>query len=100
MVFIYKNIPLPNFKPFAVMTVCKVQECKITTKFNTLLVFAIAFLTFSSEIVHRDGCCFFIVFQMHIPAITSDWARYKKEKEKKSAATEHYLHVQYTVDTS
>lgn len=41
MVFIYKNISLPNFKPFAVMTVCKVQECKITTKFNTFLVFAI-----------------------------------------------------------
>lgn len=36
MVFIYKNISLPNFKPFAVMTVLvadKVQECKIATKF-------------------------------------------------------------------
>lgn len=58
MVFIYKNIPLPNFKPFAVMTVCKVQECKITTKFNTLSVCNSAFLTFSSEIVHRDGLFF------------------------------------------
>jgi hypothetical protein len=38
MVFIYKNISLPNFKPFAVMTVFffadKLQECKITIKFE------------------------------------------------------------------
>ena len=82
------------------MTVCKVQECKITTKFNTFFRVCNSAFFFLNETVHRDG------FFNHIENAYSSnhlWDSYWTEQDlqkKISAATENYLHVHFKVDTS
>lgn len=52
------------------MTFCKVQECKITTKFDTFLVFAIVLLFLFKMKQYTEIFFFFTIFKIHIPAIT------------------------------
>lgn len=77
------------------MTFCKVQECKITTKFNTFLVFAIVLLFLFKMKQYTEIFFFFTIFKIHIPAITFKIVTglNKIKKKKKSAATEDCLRV-------
>lgn len=53
------------------MTFCKVQECKITTKFNTFFsVCNSAFLFLFKMKQYTEIFFFFTVFKIHTPAIT------------------------------
>lgn len=81
------------------MTVCKVQECKITTKFNTFFrVGNSAFFFFLMKQYTEMG--FLIILKMHIPAVTFEIVTGLSKIKKKKSATENYPHVQFKVDTS
>lgn len=76
------------------MTFCEVQECKITTKFNTFLVFAIVLL-FLFKMKQYTDIYFFLPYlkyifqQLPLKIVTGQ----SKIKKKKSAATENCLRV-------
>ena len=64
------------------MTVCKVQECKITTKFNTFFCVCNSAFFFFNETVHRDG------FFNHIENAYSSnhlWDSYWTEQDLKKS---------------
>lgn len=83
------------------MTVCKVQECKITINFNTFVFAIVLFLFVLKETVQRWVFKSYLkrIFQQSPLRQLLDGARSGKKK-KKSAATENYLHVQFKLYTS
>lgn len=80
------------------MTFCEVQECKITTKFNTFLVFAIVLL-FLFKMKQYTDFFFFTVFKIHIPAITFEIVT-GQSKIKKKKVQQLKTACGFKVDTS
>lgn len=81
------------------MTFCKVQECKITTKFNTFLVFAIVLFLFLFKMKQYTEIFFLTVFKMHIPAITFEIVT-GLSKIKKKKVQQLKTACRFKVDTS